>query len=97
MTWKNGSHSNSLSLTLMWDCPINAEMENIAYCDVYAVIDNSESYVFVGRCFVDSYRVCSLAVPKKCSSVEFVVQALTTSKHCKTLENCSSILLTWSK
>ncbi|XP_031558651.1 cytosolic endo-beta-N-acetylglucosaminidase-like [Actinia tenebrosa] len=95
--WKTGSHGNTLSLTLMWDCPIQAEMESILYCDVYTVIGDSESNVFIGRSFVDSYRVCNLNVPKQCNSVEFIVQSLTMSKRSKTLENNSSILVTWAK
>lgn len=97
VTWKTGNHGNSLSLTLMWDCPIQAEMENISYCDVYAAIGDNESNVFVGRSFVDSYRVCNFNVPKQCNSVEFIVQAFTMSKRSKNLENSSSIIITWSK
>ena len=97
VTWKTEDQHNSLGLTLMWDCPIQAEMENISYCDVYAVIGDSESKVFVGRSFVDSYRVCSLSVPRQSHSVEFIVQALTTSKRSKSVENSSSIIFTWGK
>lgn len=97
VAWKTGNHGNSLSLTLMWDCPIQAEMESLYYCDVYAVIGDSESNVFVGRSFVDSYRVCSFNIPKQSNSVKFIVQALTMSKCSKNLENSASIIFSWIK
>lgn len=97
VSWKNveGRHDNNLSLTLMWDYPMKTDVENLAYCDVYVAIGNCHSYVFVGRAFVDSYRVCSLEVPSNVHCVRFIVQAVTLSRRKANLSESTSISFSW--
>ena len=54
-----------------------------------------DSNLFLGRAFVEAYRVCQLPVSENCSSVEFVVQIVTQSGLKKPLQECSRFKLNW--
>ena len=91
--WKTMDHQYLLSLTLAWDCPAQELVERIAHYDVYHI--KSGVAEFIGRAFVESYRVCQLVVQKNWSFVEFAIRSVTVSGIKRPLEECSHVRLTW--
>ena len=78
----------------MWNCPINdGQFDKPAHYSVFRATEDSN--VFLGRAFVEAYRVCQLPVSTNCSSVEFVVQIVTQSGLKKPLQECSRFKLNW--
>lgn len=78
----------------MWDCPISDGLVDApAHYNIFRVTQDSS--MFLGRAFVEAYRVCQIPVSKTCSSVEFIVQIVTRSGLKKRLGECSHFQLNW--
>ena len=78
----------------MWHCPIsNGHFDEPAHYNIFRVTDDAN--VFLGRAFVEAYRVCQMSVSKTCSSVEFVIQIVTRSGLKKPVGECSRFKLKW--
>ena len=78
----------------MWDCPISDGLVDApAHYNIFRVTQDSS--MFLGRAFVEAYRVCQIPVSKTCSSVEFIVQIVTRSGLKKRLGECSHFKLNW--
>ena len=78
----------------MWHCPIsNGQFDEPAHYNIFRLTDDSR--VFLGRAFVEAYRVCQMPVSKLCSSVEFVIQVVTRSGLKKAVGECSHFKLKW--
>ena len=93
--WKTADHHHALTLTLVWDYPVTEEhVESAAYYNVFE--KRAGANQFLGRAFVEAFRVCQLSVPWSCKHVEFVVQTVTRSGLKRALEISSSIKLEWS-
>lgn len=94
LIWKPTDQGYSLSLTLVWNCPMNdGQFDKPVHYNVFRATEDSN--LFLGRAFVEAYRVCQLPVSKNCSSVEFVVQIVTQSGLKKPLQECSRFKLNW--
>ena len=92
--WESTDKDFLLSLTLMWHCPISdGQVDEPAHYNIFRLRDDSA--VFLGRAFVEAYRVCRLTVSKTCLSVEFVVQIVTRSGLKKPIHECSRFKLKW--
>lgn len=92
--WKTADHEHVLTVTLIWECPvIEDHVEPVAYYNVFQ--KELDGLRFVGRAFVEAYRVCQLPVTGSCQHVEFTVQTVTISGLKRPLETCSSIKLKW--
>ena len=78
----------------MWHCPISDDqIDEPAHCNIFRVVDGS--HVFLGRAFVEAYRICQMPVSKTCSSVELVVQIVTRSGLKRPPSECSHFKLKW--
>ena len=78
----------------MWDCPIgDGQVDDPAHYNIFRMTQDSN--IFLGRAFVEAYRVCQIPVSKACSSVEFIVQVVTRSGLKKPLHECSHFKLHW--
>ena len=76
----------------MWHCPISdGQVDEPAHYNIFRVTDDVD--VFLGRAFVEAYRVSKMPVSKTCSSVEFVVQIVTRSGLKKPLGECGRFKL----
>lgn len=92
--WKSTDDEYLLSLTLLWHCPISdGEFDEPAHYNIFRLTDDSNE--FLGRAFVEAYRVCQMPVSKACSSVEFVIQIVTRSGLKKPVGECSRFKLKW--
>lgn len=78
----------------MWHCPISdGQVDKPAHYNIFRLTEDSA--VFLGRAFVEAYRVCQMHVSKTRSSVEFVVQIVTRSGLKRPLGECSRFKLKW--
>ena len=78
----------------MWNCPISkGQVDEPAHYNIFRVTQDSN--MFLGRAFVEAYRVCQIPVSKSCSSVQFIVQIVTRSGLKKPLNECSVFKLNW--
>lgn len=92
--WVTADHQHLLTVTLIWDSPaIEDHVEQVAYYNVFQ--KDLDGNRFIGRSFVEAYRVCQLRVQGSCSHVEFVVQTVTRSGLKRPLEESCSIKLNW--
>lgn len=94
MEWKSHDNEHLLSVTLMWDCPVGeGKLDTPAYFNIFKV--SQDCNIFLGRAFVEAYRICQMAVAKTCSSVEFIVQIVTRSGLKKALHESTHFKLEW--
>ena len=78
----------------MWNCPISdGQIDEPAHYNIFRVTQDSN--IFLGRAFVEAYRVCQIPVYTNSSSVEFIVQIVTQSGLKKPLQECSRFKLNW--
>ena len=78
----------------MWNGPISdGQVDEPAHYNIFRV--SQDSNIFLGRAFVEAYRVCQIPVLKTSSSVEFIVQIVTRSGLKKPLSECSRFILKW--
>ena len=92
--WKSTEKGYHLSLTLMWHCPINdGQVDEPAHYNIFKVAEGSN--IFLGRAFVEAYRIGQIAVSKTCSSIEFAVQVVTRSGRKRPVSDCSYFKLKW--
>jgi len=78
----------------MWNGPISdGQVDDSAHYNVFRVLQDSN--IFLGRAFVEAYRVYQIPVLKTSSSVEFIVQSVTRSGLKKPLSECSRFTLKW--
>lgn len=94
LEWKSRGDEHLLSLTLMWDCPIGEnKLDPPAYFNIFRV--SHDSNTFLGRAMVEAYRVCQIPVSKTCSSVEFIIQIVTSSGLKKPVRESTHFKLNW--
>ena len=94
MEWKSHDNKHLLSVTLMWDCPVGeGKLDPPAYYNIFKV--SQDCNTFLGRAFVEAYRICQMPVAKTCSSVEFIVQIVTRSGLKKALHESTHFKLEW--
>lgn len=92
--WKSTEKGYQLSLTLMWHCPINdGQIDEPAHYNIFRVAEGSN--IFLGRAFVEAYRIGQIAVSETCSSIEFAVQVVTRSGRKRPVSDCSYFKLKW--
>lgn len=92
--WNFTDDGYLLSLTLIWHCPISdGQCDEPAHYNIFRVAEGSS--VFLGRAFVEAYRIGQIAVSKTCSSVTFAVQIVTRSGRKRPPSQCSHFTLKW--
>ncbi|XP_022782024.1 cytosolic endo-beta-N-acetylglucosaminidase-like [Stylophora pistillata] len=92
--WISTDDGYLLSLTLIWHCPISdGQCDEPAHYNIFRVAEGSS--VFLGRAFVEAYRIGQIAVSKTCSSVTFAVQIVTRSGRKRPPSQCSHFTLKW--
>ena len=81
----------------MWDGPIpDEDGEDADHYNVFRATHGGGQITFLGRAFVEAYRVCQLPVARESVSVEFIIQLITRSGLKRSLDECSRVQFKWA-